>query len=182
MFSRLSRIFSPSTPAHGKGTVTNDTFPKFFISIGNSCAYRYDSREPDMIKAQGFIGTTSRDEAEFRVFGDNTVFASRTKKGAKEFLKTRTFTGKKNFQYLYEINIIGKRSFSFVENYQRDQNALIEAILNSLPAELLAGMSVAEARSLAHTALIRDFNSVDEIQIEAPISSQRINHIATTLV
>jgi hypothetical protein len=78
--------------------------------------------------------------------------------------------------------MVGKRSFSFVENYNRDQNALIEAILHSLPAELLESMPISEARAMAHTALIRDFNSVDEIQLEAPISWQRINHIGTSLV
>ncbi|MBU9853457.1 hypothetical protein [Rahnella aceris] len=182
MFSRLGRIFSPAPPPHGKEVEKNQTFPQSFISKGNSCAYRYDSRGPEIIEAQGFFGTISRDNTEFRVFGDNTVFASRTKKGAKAFLKTRNFMGKQNFQYLYEINILGKRSFSFVENYKRDQNALIEAMLASLPAELVASMPVSEARALAHSALIRDFNSVDEIQIEAPISTQRIKHIATTLV
>ncbi|MBU9810068.1 hypothetical protein J1781_22360 [Rahnella sp. C60] len=182
MFSRLGRLFSASTPPQGKNAESNNTFPPSFISLGNSCTYRYDSRGPEIIKVQGFVGTISRDNTEFRVFGDNTIFASRTKKGAKAFLKTRTFTGQKNFQYLYQINILGRRSFSFVENYNRDKNALVEAILSSLPAELLAGMSVDEARSLAHNALIRDFNSVDEIQIEGPIQGQRISHIATTLV
>jgi hypothetical protein len=51
MFSRLGRIFSPATPPHGKEVEKNQTFPQSFISKGNSCAYRYDSRGPEIIEA-----------------------------------------------------------------------------------------------------------------------------------
>jgi hypothetical protein len=87
-------------------------------------AYRLDFREPDLILKNGFNG--SNGEWPNRIFGDNTVFASKTLRGVSRFflesvLNERVDGSKQigslqNFRdlypsskkcYVYKINTIG---------------------------------------------------------------------------
>ncbi|EKN4180606.1 hypothetical protein [Yersinia enterocolitica] len=85
MFNRLKSLLVKS--GYLGREMGNVNFDGALISRSNKLAYRYDSRSPDVIKVTGFFGTMSRDIEEIRIFGPNNVFSSRTKEGAKAFLK-----------------------------------------------------------------------------------------------
>jgi len=86
------------------------------ISVTNTTAYRFDQSPPQQIGKMGFSGTLSNMIGEIRVFDNNTVFASRSIPGAKQFLMMNKYDGQSQVQYLYKINTSGIRTFSFVDN------------------------------------------------------------------
>jgi hypothetical protein len=178
MFNRLKSLLL--TSGNLDREIGNINFDGALISTNNKLAYRYDSRSPDVIKITGFFGTMSRDIEEVRVFGPNNVFSSRTKQGAEAFLQINKFVGQEETQYLYEIDTRGLKTFSFIENYKKNPAALIQNIADLALQGPLQDLPRDQAMLLADAALKEQFNFVDELHINGPISSSRIKHIATT--
>lgn len=180
MFNRLKSLLVKS--GYLGREMGNVNFDGALISINNKLAYRYDSRSPDVIKVTGFFGTMSRDIEEIRIFGPNNVFSSRTKQGAEAFLQINKFIGQEKTQYLYEINTYGLQTFSFIENYEKNPTKLIQNIADLTLQGQLQGYPKEQVMLLADSVLKEQFNFVDELHINGPISSSRIKHIATTFV
>jgi len=177
MFKHVKSLFSTPHHSHHEQTTGNINLAGMIVSDNNKIAYRYDSRSPDIIKACGFSGTLGRDDAEVRVFGNNNIFASRTKQGAKEFLNHNKFDGQSKIQFLYEINTHGLKSFSFVDNFKTNPVALVECIANLVPS-----IPKDQARLYAREALTGQFNLVDELHINGPIPPSRIKHVTTVRI
>lgn len=181
MFNRFKSLVA--TPKNNfERTTGNFNYTGAYISINNKLAYRYDSRSPDEIKKNGFAGTLSRETEEIRVFGEQNVFASRSKEGAKKFLDINQYVGREKMQHLYEINTKGMPTFSFVENKNINSDALIENIAEFTLQRALVEFPRDQARLFAREAIENLYCSVDELHINGPIPSSRIKHITTILV